>query len=234
MIITSKDFQEFLVRLILPALSVISYIVISKSSGVEPQLEIILLSAIFGFVITIWFSQKTVLQLKKSIDANSEAHIEILPSDPERLSQVSRLYDTPGATIISTNLYSNYTPEFGDKDVAFKLYGKKDSRSKFIRIVSANTPEHKNWVKDMHASSKNPNYEIRVIENIPCQLSYPNFVLVKKGDTVKLFISFRSDGADGNFAFTTVSKQFTEGMLEYANYIRSAAIPVNDELLANW
>lgn len=239
--IMNEDLQEFLVRLIWPVLAVMAYlasVVVSSNIseqdiGAVIQLDLVLLSAIFGFVVTIWFSQKNVLRLKKVIESSSEVQLEIIRTDPERLSVVSQLYETTGATIISTHLSYNYSPPFGEKDVAYRLY--RNARNRFIRIVSANTPAHKKWIKAMFEESQNRNFELRIIEDFPRQLAYPNFVLVRKSDSsMKLFISFQSDGVEGNFSFTTVSKQFTEGMNEYANRMIGSTTRVTKELISKW
>lgn len=221
-----KFIGELFVQTLPPIILFFATFAASKTDVYQAKPETYLLSTILGFCITIW-----VLQYKKNSNVNVETpEFEYFVGDKEKINAVKSLYATRSATIYSTHIYADYEPLYGRKDVAYPLYSKNGINTKFVRIVSVNTVKHKEWVRNMLENSKNKNFELYVIEKIPSRLFFPNFVIVISDRKKRLFISFRSDGASGNFAFSTSNTLFLNGLHGYATFLARQAEPAKDAI----
>ena len=193
----------------------------------------ILLSTILGFIITIWATQQHIFRSIKLFEKSTPAYIEIFPTPKDKLEKVKSLYNVSDAVIYATHINDIGPPPFGKKDIAYNLYSSPKANNTFIRIVSANNANDRKWIKEMHECNKNPHYDLRVIENVPETLNFQNLVLVETKNDKKVFVSYRSDTSDGNYAFSTLNESYTKGVKGYLSKFSREATKA-ELAIENW
>ena len=222
--------KDLLIRLSPPAVTLVAVFF------TDPQnfdLNRFLLSVLFGLTITIWASQFGIFNSTKALLRFQPTNIEVFASKKEKIEKVKSLYNVTDAVIYATHINDPEGAPTGKSDIAHHLYASASSKNTFVRIVSASTSSDKKWIMKMLAENRNPNYEILVIEDVPKSLVFQNLVLVEKGSEKKAFVSYRSDSADGSFAFSTINESFTRGVKGYLSKFSRNAIPAK-QLVEKW
>jgi len=232
-----KVLKDLIINLLPTIFSVIALLVGSTQLNYSITESNVILSAILGFAISIWLTTWTTKETSNELISNqseifrkfnelNEFQLTRLKSKDEIEKQVKSLYESKDAVIYSTSI--NYTPKdisYSDarnSDWAKQLYLQTNCRTKFNRIVSIHDENDKNWIKTMIQKNKNPNYDIRVVNELPKTILFPNLIIVKRENNYRLFMSYRANSADGRFAFFTQNRVFCQGVWEYVNGFHSS------------
>lgn len=228
-------------RLLPPGLAVLALLLGGPQVNMQPTLQNILLSAIFGFAVSLWLSafkmERTTDKTANDIGKSASLNICVVSDKAEIEAIVKGMYQTDGGVLYSTSI--NYTPEdinVSDSrktDWAGQLYSKRDTRTVFNRIVSVYSDRDREWVGNMLKAKRNQNYDLRIVEGVPSPILFPNFVIVRKNDEYRVFMSFRAHSSEGRFAFVTQDRRFAEGIWQYATRFHSS-LPKAETCVAQW
>jgi hypothetical protein len=231
------------VLLVPPILSLLALFIGGPLIGISPTIENILLSTILGFVLSTWIGYFRVEHgskyIKEQIQKSRDFEIQIITSQDEVEAQLRSFYRSTETVIYSTSI--NYIPmdiKLSDSrrsDWAYTLYSKNGITTQFNRIVSVIDKKDKDWVRKMiHEKKKfNSNYDLRIIESVPSPALFPNFIIMKRGNSYRLFMSYRAHAAEGRFSFLTLSTAFCEGIWQYASKFHSS-LPTAEECIKRW
>jgi len=216
-----NQYLDFIIKLLPSFIGVLAILLIEQ----ELSITNVLLSTTLGFSITIWYMVwKNTLRSKeilKNNDKLQELSLVPLVSFEEIEKQVKSLYGSHDAVIYASSI--NYRPkdisysDYRKSDWAKNLYAKTGANTQFNRIISVQEQEDKDWVNKMLEINQNDNYDIRIAQNVPSDLLYPNFIIVKSRDEhFRLFISYRANASGGMFSFFTQHKTLCKGIWDYA------------------
>jgi hypothetical protein len=234
-------FVQLFLKLIPPALTILATIWGGPHVGVKVDAPNLMLSAVLGFAISLFVSafklERISARTEQEIEAGKELQIYVIHRNKELEAIVQSLYETDGGVIYSTSI--NYTPEdikssdSRKSDWASKLYTRPDGRTQFNRIVSVLNERDREWVRNMIQQKHNPNYDLRVVEDVPGPVLFPNLVIVQKGQSYRLFMSYRANAASGRFSFVTQNKEFAEGIWQYVTRFHSS-LPRAEVCIEGW
>ena len=236
-----KKLLIMIVSRILPvliSLFISAFLLIKNDFKISNTDSAIFFIIIVGFIIPIWIDQwmqsSDLKRLSNKVEKMEENYIELFFSEKERFEQAKSLYSVPGATIYATDLYTEARPrpKRDETEIAAPMYLEKNSAN-YIRIVSVNNDKDKEWIKFMYDNNKNPNYELKIIENLPENLILPNFLLIKQNGRIKTFVSYPISDREGAFAFQTISSEYTNGILQYLMKLNSLSKSV-DICMREW
>lgn len=232
---------DLLIRLVPLFLSLVILFFASSKYEFPLTFERLVLTTVLGFVLSSWvMNWKTFEQSKKVSDKFDKSHefrIHIVETKQELETSVTGMYETPGAVVYSTSI--NYLPrdiaisDSRSSDWARVLYNKPSCRTSFNRIVSVSDKRDRDWIKNMLAANKNPNYDLRIVEDITTKFLFPNMVLVEKDSEIQLFMSYRANASEGRFAFTTNNPVFVRGILQYLTKFHNS-LPTATECVKKW
>ena len=227
---------QLLGKLLPPIITVAAVLFYGSKVAIEPSLQNMLLSAILGFAISVWISlfnvERTSERTSADIAKSSSLNLYVA-TGKEIEAIVKSIYETEGGVIYSTSI--NYSPEdirISDStktDWASPLYA-QETATVFNRIISIGSDRDREWVGNMLRAKRNQNYDLRVAEGVSDNVLFPNFVIVRKNDQYRVFMSFRAHSPDGRFAFVTQDRRFAEGVWQYASRFH-ASLPTAEVIL---
>lgn len=218
--------MNFVWHFLAPVITLTIYALSVWLVELEPTTSSILLAILVGLSFeSIRLQLKQNKDTKKIINTN-KITIEIFKDEESRKLEVERMYKSSADKITSSHLYSG-DYKVPEDDIGLKLSIKDNTA--VHRIIAINSSEHKLWMQKMY-KNRPENYFIKIIENLPKEPPYPNFVLTEKDGVTKLFIVFSSGSNEGSFAFTTTNNKLSDGMRGYIDHIYSEALSIEHYL----
>jgi len=238
---TGRLLLNLAILLLPPGLSLLALFAIADRAQIATNFQNTLLSALLGLCLSVWllvyYNSSALRALRDVADKESSYRIRIIGSKRELEHVVRSMYHMRDAVIYAASI--NYTPQdvgISDSrktDWAKDLYRKTNVRVRYNRIVSVRDERDRDWVRNMLEEKRNRNYDLRIIEGVPGELLFPNFVIVKQRKNYALFMSYRANSPEGRFAFSTEAPEIAEGLWAYASGFH-AALPRAEDCVTKW
>ena len=240
-VLTGKQkFGQFLLKLLGKTLPIVLFVCLAVAVLNDKELQQWYFGLLLGFTFSLWASQwlfeHTMERVSSVVLRERQLTIRVL--DPREVVPTVRwLYAARNARFYATHIGYRQSDrkekDAASDDLARNIYTGVD-QIPLQRIISVGSQEDRDWVKRMWDQRTNPHYVMRILEEQPSLLPYPNFVIVERdGEKDQLFMSFRGATSDGSgrFAFLTSNEELIRGVKQhfesFANSLPSAEVCIN-------